>query len=143
MRETYRLYSSDLTAATTSVSIDVRSDGILEECAWDLVFTDAAASGFAKLELSFASTPMTDTNDTRQVIHAWTLWADGTGSAQKDSGHRFPMIEVFAGERIYLHQTTEATPTTSNNNVFLVVNSKAGKGSAGRDSRGRYLRRES
>ena len=138
----YRLSARNLLAAEASSSLDIREDGIIDCLTVDSAMIDPASQNVGQWEFSFSSNTSWDTNDTKAVIATGATVTDstlGTGAFSQRSSESIG-VEVYAGERLYLHTKNSATPVAWNLELLFCVSPKGSRGGT-RDSRGRYSRR--
>lgn len=112
----YRIYNSGAANTTTTQSVDVRDDDVIESVSLQtagVTFTDGDT---CYVELSWLSTPSKGINDTNGVI--WQNWFTNelttSGAAQSSSTVQnwfASPIKIEAGERLYLHVVSTGTGT--------------------------------
>lgn len=130
--QTIQMYSAADTDA--AAVIDLPDDGELLAVTFDCraILPNAADSEFAAYEVSFGSTSAFTSNDARQVIASMIISNDFTsavGGTRSDKSMRYSFeggLEVFAGERIYLHVAVGAGGDNAVCRVHLLFKFKGG-----------------
>ena len=119
-----------------SATIDIPDDGFLLAVFWAVMaqFGTSADGSGVRYQLSFGSTSAFNSNDARQVICNMVIAQNLDGVAANTSRSEAmrdvylgdPGIEIFAGERIYLHVLDAIDGVNSHCNVDLLLNFKGG-----------------
>lgn len=121
----YRQYTAGAAAATTTSTMDIRTDDTIQQVVLDLSAIQPVDGDTFYAELTFQQTPSPTTNDITNVIASlfmdYQLLTSGSVIAARQLIIN-PDIKVFQGERLYLH--TVATGTGTCKAYALVVTAK-------------------
>lgn len=125
--------------------VEIRQDSIIEELHMALLLSDNDTTNQVSAELSFSSTDGSSSNDNATTIAVIRAAVDFTTTATHPVDVQNvvtrPMIEVFAGERLFLNvavATGTADLITADALIYL---RPVGGSGATRGERGRFTRR--
>jgi hypothetical protein len=101
--------------AGTAATIDIPDDGFLLRSKLQIAMSSVADGDGHSASLEFGSTNTIAINDTRSLLHVVqhriemaTAAGTAPGFTESDMEYGDPGIEVFGGERIYLHNLAVA-----------------------------------